>query len=93
MIADHIRACAFLVCDGVIPSNEGRGYVLRRIARRAMRHGYKLGQKKPFFYKLVPDLAREMGEAYPGARARARRASSPRSSRRRSASPRRSKPA
>ena len=65
VIADHIRACAFLVCDGVIPSNEGRGYVLRRIARRAMRHGYKLGQKKPFFYKIVPDLVREMGEAYP----------------------------
>ncbi len=65
VIADHIRACAFLVCDGVIPSNEGRGYVLRRIARRAMRHGYKLGQKQPFFYKLVPDLVIEMGEAYP----------------------------
>src|SRR5687768_6817374 len=65
VIADHIRACAFLVCDGVIPSNEGRGYVLRRIARRAMRHGYKLGQKRAFFYKLVPDLVREMGEAYP----------------------------
>jgi alanyl-tRNA synthetase len=65
VIADHIRACSFLVCDGVIPSNEGRGYVLRRIARRAMRHGYKLGQKKPFFYKLVADLAAEMGEAYP----------------------------
>ncbi|MDQ3026984.1 MAG: alanine--tRNA ligase [Pseudomonadota bacterium] len=65
VIADHIRACAFLVCDGVIPSNEGRGYVLRRIARRAMRHGYKLGQKKPFFFKLVPDLVREMGAAYP----------------------------
>ncbi|MEO5694811.1 MAG: alanine--tRNA ligase [Usitatibacter sp.] len=65
VIADHIRACAFLVCDGVIPGNEGRGYVLRRIARRAMRHGYKLGQKKPFFFKLVPDLVREMGEAYP----------------------------
>jgi alanyl-tRNA synthetase len=65
VIADHIRACAFLVCDGVIPSNEGRGYVLRRIARRAMRHGYNLGQKKPFFYRLVPDLVREMGEAYP----------------------------
>ncbi|MEP7261188.1 MAG: alanine--tRNA ligase, partial [Usitatibacter sp.] len=60
-----IRACAFLVCDGVIPGNEGRGYVLRRIARRAMRHGYKLGQKKPFFFKLVPDLVSEMGEAYP----------------------------
>ena len=65
VIADHIRACAFLVCDGVIPSNEGRGYVLRRIARRAMRHGYKLGQKQPFFYKLVPDLVREMGSPYP----------------------------
>jgi alanyl-tRNA synthetase len=65
VIADHIRACAFLVCDGVIPGNEGRGYVLRRIARRAMRHGYKLGQKQPFFYKLVADLADEMGGAYP----------------------------
>jgi alanyl-tRNA synthetase len=65
VIADHIRACAFLVSDGVIPSNEGRGYVLRRIARRGMRHGYKLGQKKPFFFKLVPDLVREMGEAFP----------------------------
>ncbi|KFB72700.1 MAG: Alanine--tRNA ligase [Candidatus Accumulibacter phosphatis] len=65
VIADHIRACSFLVCDGVIPGNEGRGYVLRRIARRAMRHGYKLGQKKPFFYRLVADLAKEMGEAYP----------------------------
>src|SRR5476651_415644 len=65
VIADHIRACAFLICDGVIPMNEGRGYVLRRIARRAMRHGYKLGQKKPFFYTLVGDLAKEMGDAYP----------------------------
>ena len=65
VIADHIRACAFLICDGVIPGNEGRGYVLRRIARRAMRHGYKLGCKQPFFYKLVGDLAAEMGEAYP----------------------------
>jgi alanyl-tRNA synthetase len=65
VIADHIRACAFLVCDGVIPSNEGRGYVLRRIARRGMRHGYKLGQKQPFFYKLVPDLVAEMSDAYP----------------------------
>ncbi len=65
VIADHIRACAFLVCDGVIPENAGRGYVLRRIARRAMRHGYKLGQKKPFFYKLVDDLATVMGEAFP----------------------------
>ncbi len=64
VIADHIRACAFLICDGVIPSNEGRGYVLRRIARRAMRHGYKLGQKQPFFYKLVEPLAAEMGDAY-----------------------------
>ena len=65
VIADHIRACAFLVADGVLPSNEGRGYVLRRIIRRAVRHGYKLGQKGAFFHKLVPDLVREMGEAYP----------------------------
>ncbi|HET7401317.1 MAG TPA: alanine--tRNA ligase [Usitatibacter sp.] len=65
VIADHIRACGFLICDGVIPSNEGRGYVLRRIARRGMRHGYKLGQKKPFFYNLVTDLVNEMGSAYP----------------------------
>src|SRR5687767_3875275 len=64
VIADHIRACAFLIVDGVIPSNEGRGYVLRRIARRAMRHGYKLGQKNAFFYKLVPALVAEMGDAY-----------------------------
>jgi alanyl-tRNA synthetase len=65
VIADHIRSCSFLVADGVIPMNEGRGYVLRRIARRAMRHGYKLGQKQPFFYKLVDVLVEEMGEAYP----------------------------
>ncbi len=65
VIADHIRACTFLVSDGVIPSNEGRGYVLRRIARRAMRHGYKLGQNQPFFYKLVDDVVAEMGDAYP----------------------------
>ncbi|MEJ5212009.1 MAG: alanine--tRNA ligase [Burkholderiales bacterium] len=65
VIADHIRACSFLIVDGVIPGNEGRGYVLRRIIRRAIRHGYKLGQKQPFFHKLVPDLARVMGEAYP----------------------------
>jgi alanyl-tRNA synthetase len=65
VIADHIRATAFLVADGVIPSNEGRGYVQRRIIRRAIRHGYKLGQKTPFFHKLVPDLVKQMGEAYP----------------------------
>jgi alanyl-tRNA synthetase len=65
VIADHIRACGFLACDGVIPENAGRGYVLRRIARRAMRHGYKLGQKKPFFYKLIDDLAAVMGGAFP----------------------------
>jgi alanyl-tRNA synthetase len=65
VIADHIRACAFTVADGVIPGNEGRGYVLRRIARRAIRHGYKLGARKPFFHTLVNPLAEEMGEAYP----------------------------
>lgn len=65
VIADHIRATAFLVSDGVIPSNEGRGYVQRRIVRRAIRHGYKLGKKTPFFHKLVADLARLMGDAYP----------------------------
>ncbi|MEY3671533.1 MAG: alanyl-tRNA synthetase [Pseudomonadota bacterium] len=65
MIADHIRACSFLIVDGVIPSNEGRGYVLRRIVRRALRHGYKLGQTKPFFHRLVPDLVKQMGDAYP----------------------------
>jgi alanyl-tRNA synthetase len=65
VIADHIRATAFLICDGVTPSNEGRGYVQRRIVRRAVRHGYKLGQKSPFFHKLVPDLVRLMGDAYP----------------------------
>ncbi len=65
VIADHIRACTFTVTDGVIPGNEGRGYVLRRIARRAIRHGYKLGARKPFFYTLVSPLAEEMGDAYP----------------------------
>ena len=65
VIADHIRACAFLVVDGVMPGSEGRAYVLRRIIRRALRHGNKLGQKKPFFYKLIPDLVSEMGVAYP----------------------------
>ena len=65
VIADHIRATAFLVSDGVIPGNEGRGYVQRRIVRRAIRHGYKLGKKTPFFHKLVADLARLMGDAYP----------------------------
>ncbi len=65
VIADHIRACTFTVTDGVIPGNEGRGYVLRRIARRAIRHGYKLGARKPFFHALVAPLVDEMGEAYP----------------------------
>jgi len=68
VIADHIRATAFLVSDGVIPSNEGRGYVQRRIVRRAIRHGYKLGQKTPFFHKLVAELVRLMGDAYPAIR-------------------------
>lgn len=65
VIADHIRACSFTVADGVIPGNAGRGYVLRRIARRAIRHGYKLGARRPFFHTLVPALAGEMGDAYP----------------------------
>lgn len=65
VIADHIRACAFLITDGVIPGNEGRGYVLRRILRRAIRHGYRLGQKQPFFHLLVDDLVDAMGQAYP----------------------------
>jgi alanyl-tRNA synthetase len=69
VIADHIRACSFLVVDGVIPGNEGRGYVLRRIVRRAIRHGYKLGQKEPFFHRLVEDLDQAMGDAYPELRA------------------------
>ena len=73
VIADHIRATAFLVSDGVIPSNEGRGYVQRRIVRRAIRHGYKLGQKTPFFHKLVADLVRVMGDAYPSLRAQEQR--------------------
>jgi alanyl-tRNA synthetase len=65
VIADHIRACSFLIVDGVIPGNEGRGYVLRRIIRRAIRHGYKLGARTAFFYRIVPDLVTVMGEAYP----------------------------
>ena len=73
VIADHIRACSFTVADGVIPSNEGRGYVLRRITRRAIRHGYKLGARTPFFHKLVAALTAEMGEAYPELRANEKR--------------------
>ena len=65
VLADHIRACSFLITDGVIPGNEGRGYVLRRIIRRAIRHGYKLGARAAFFYKIVPDLVEQMGSAYP----------------------------
>lgn len=65
VIADHIRSCAFLVADGVLPANEGRGYVLRRIIRRAIRHGYMLGVKEPFFFRLVAPLCEEMGQAYP----------------------------
>ena len=75
VIADHIRACAFLVSDGVIPGNEGRGYVLRRIVRRAIRHGYKLGARAAFFHKLVPDLVAEMGGAYPDLAAQSQRVS------------------
>jgi len=65
VLADHIRACAFLIADGVLPSRDGRGYVLRRIIRRAIRHGFKLGQREPFFHRLVGPLAQQMGEAYP----------------------------
>lgn len=65
VLADHIRACSFLIADGVIPGNEGRGYVLRRIIRRAIRHGYKLGARAAFFHKMVPDLVEQMGDAYP----------------------------
>lgn len=65
VLADHIRACSFLITDGVIPGNEGRGYVLRRIIRRAIRHGYKLGVRSAFFHKILPDLVQEMGGAYP----------------------------
>ena len=76
VIADHIRATSFLVSDGVVPSNEGRGYVQRRIIRRAIRHGYLLGQKKPFFHKLVPDLVKLMGAAYPNMSSQAERIAS-----------------
>src|ERR1700761_3183399 len=71
VIADHIRACSFLIVDGVLPSNEGRGYVLRRIIRRALRHGYMLGMRQPFFSKMVPALVEEMGKAYPELAAKA----------------------
>ena len=73
VIADHIRACAFTIADGVIPGNEGRGYVLRRICRRAIRHGYKLGARKPFLHALLPALVAEMGDAYPELRQGERR--------------------
>ncbi|HVE53060.1 MAG TPA: alanine--tRNA ligase [Ramlibacter sp.] len=73
VIADHVRATSFLVADGVIPSNEGRGYVQRRIIRRAIRHGYKLGRKTPFFHKMVPDLVKLMGDAYPNLKASEKR--------------------
>jgi alanyl-tRNA synthetase len=73
VIADHIRATAFLVSDGVIPGNEGRGYVQRRIIRRAIRHGYKLGKQSPFFHRLVTDLVAVMGEAYPAMAAQQQR--------------------
>ncbi len=73
VIADHIRACSFTIADGVIPGNEGRGYVLRRIARRAIRHGYKLGARKPFLHALVPALVGEMGDAFPELRREERR--------------------
>jgi alanyl-tRNA synthetase len=73
VLADHIRACSFLIADGVIPGNEGRGYVLRRIIRRAIRHGYKLGARAAFFHRLVPDLVAEMGAAYPDLAAAQRR--------------------
>ena len=65
VIADHIRSISFLISDGILPSNEGRGYVLRRIMRRAIRHGYKIGAKKPFLHKLVKALVKEMGSAFP----------------------------
>ncbi len=73
VLADHIRACSFLIADGVIPGNEGRGYVLRRIIRRAIRHGYKLGARKAFFHNMVADLVKEMGGAYPELKAEQKR--------------------
>ena len=73
VIADHVRSCAFLVTDGVVPSNEGRGYVLRRIVRRAIRHGHRLGMRDPFFWRMVAALDAEMGDAYPELRRRRER--------------------
>ena len=90
VIADHIRACSFLIVDGVLPSNEGRGYVLRRIIRRALRHGWMLGVRGDFFWKMVAPLVEEMGEAYPELVGEARDGRAGAARRRSSASARRS---